>query len=132
MSFIKFKPLTAEMQFKTMITKEQIPDDLKIFLEKDEEVIYAFQAVRDIAIATNKRLIVYDFKGIRGFRREIYSIFYSSITASSIDIHNFDTTVTLTSDSGYQVILNFYKPITLEEMYNIYNYINHQIMKKDK
>lgn len=128
MSFIKFKPLTPEMQFKTLITPEQIPDDLKLFIENDEKIVYAFQSVRDIAIITDKRLIVYDFKGIRGFRREIYSIFYSSITASSINIHNFDTTVILTSDSGYQVVLNFFKPIALEDMYNIYNYINHQIL----
>lgn len=129
MAFIKFKPLTPEMQFKALITFEEIPEDLKLFLETDEEVKYAFRSVRDIGIITNKRLLIYDFKGVRGFRREIHSIMYSAITACSIDIHNFDTTIKLTSDSGYQVLVNFFKPIALEDMYKIFNYINHQIMQ---
>jgi len=58
------------------------------------KAISAYKTVRDIAIFTNKRLIVRDAQGITGKKVEIYSLPYSSIamwsteTAGHIDINS--------------------------------------------
>ena len=39
----------------------------------------AFRTVRDVAIFTNKRLIVKDVQGLTGSKVEIYSLPYSSV-----------------------------------------------------
>ena len=44
-----------------------------------------FKTVRDVAIFTNKRLIVKDVQGLTGSKVEIYSLPYSSVNMWSIE-----------------------------------------------
>ena len=74
------------------------------------------------------RIIIIDLKGIRGFRKSVYTFAYKNISAFSIDVANLDTKMTLNVNNGYNVEIKFSKPITLDEMYNIYNYISNKII----
>ena len=106
-------------------------------LNPGEEVIFAFGGQKNdtfydlfttcVVVLTNKRITIIDRRGVRGFRRTIYSIPFSSISTYSIDIHNFDTAVEIITSSGYQLIVKFQKPIPLETMYSIYNYISNKV-----
>ncbi|QQP70104.1 PH domain-containing protein [Carnobacterium sp. CS13] len=62
-----------------------IPDDISDRLVQGEEAVAAFKTIRDIAIFTNKRLIVRDAQGLRGKKIEIYSLPYSSINMWSTE-----------------------------------------------
>lgn len=63
----------------------EVPADINDRLVPGEEAIAAFKTIRDIAIFTNKRLIVRDAQGLRGKKIEIYSLPYSSINMWSTE-----------------------------------------------
>ncbi len=131
MAFIKFRPLTPTMNFKEIIDAKNVGEDILKLVKKDEEIFCVLRAVRDIGILTNRRIIIVDKKGIRGFRQKIYSIMYSCISNYNIEIKNMDTIIEITLDSGYQVVLSFYKPIPLEDMFKIYNFIDNKILENN-
>lgn len=130
MSYVKFKPLTAELNYTSVVTKEEIEPELLQLFDANEEVFIVCKATRDLVVLTNKRIMILDRKGVRGFRRQIYSVMYRSISTYSIDIHNFNTAIELITDSGYQLILTFSKPIPLETMFDIYKYISSKLLEK--
>ena len=60
---------------------QEIPvlHDVQELLINGEVAERAFRTVRDVAIFTNKRLIVKDVQGLTGSKVEIYSLPYSSV-----------------------------------------------------
>ena len=56
-----------------------VPHDVQELLINGEVAERAFRTVRDVAIFTNKRLIVKDIQGLTGSKVEIYSLPYSSV-----------------------------------------------------
>ena len=56
-----------------------VPHDVQEWLINGEVAERAFRTVRDVAIFTNKRLIVKDVQGLTGSKVEIYSLPYSSV-----------------------------------------------------
>lgn len=63
----------------TFFREVDIPDDITTLLVENEKPIASFATIRDVAVFTNKRLIVKDAQGITGKKVEIYSLPYSSI-----------------------------------------------------
>lgn len=130
MAYIKFKPLTPTMQFNRIVSVEELDKELLGLIDKSETIHFSFSSGRDYGVLTDKRIIISDRKGVRGFRRKFYSIMYDSISTYNLDIHNFDTTIEMTVDSGYIVVLSFYKPIPLEVMFDIYKFLSSNILEK--
>lgn len=60
---------------------QEIPvlHDVQELLINGEVAEWAFRTVRNVAIFTNKRLIVKDIQGLTGSKVEIYSLPYSSV-----------------------------------------------------
>ena len=56
-----------------------VPHDVQELLINGEVSERAFRTVRDVAIFTNKRLIVKDVQGLTGSKVEIYSLPYSYV-----------------------------------------------------
>lgn len=69
----------------TFASECSIPNDVETILVEGEFAKAAYKTVRDIAIFTNKRLIVRDAQGISGKKIEIYSLPYSSINMWSTE-----------------------------------------------
>ncbi len=69
----------------TFSAPSEVPEDINERLVPGEEAVAAFKTIRDIAIFTNKRLIVRDAQGLRGKKIEIYSLPYRSITMWSTE-----------------------------------------------
>lgn len=63
----------------------EIPDDVLDMLISGEQAVCAYKTIRDVAIFTNKRLIVRDAQGISGKKVEIYTLPYSSIVMYSTE-----------------------------------------------
>ena len=58
----------------TLVNECDVPGDVDNLLVKGENAIAAYKTFRDMAIFTNKRLIVRDSQGITGKKIEVYSI----------------------------------------------------------
>lgn len=78
------------MDLKAMLTwtfsiECPIPDDVQNILVEGEKAVCAYKTIRDVAIFTNKRLIVRDAQGLSGKKVEIYSLPYTSINMWSTE-----------------------------------------------
>ena len=67
----------------TFFREVEVPEDASELLLKDERAVAAYATIRDVALFTNKRLLIKDVQGLTGKKVEIYSLPYSSILAWS-------------------------------------------------
>jgi len=74
-SFMKLKPVDPT-NFATMITPTFI---------SGEEILCAFQSIRDGVVFTNKRIIAINVQGITGKKKDFTSLPYSKIQAYSVE-----------------------------------------------
>lgn len=95
-----------------------IPDDVQSILVENEEAICAYKTIRDIAIFTNKRLIVRDAQGLTGKKVEIYSLPYISINMWSTEnagkFLDFNSEVELWTKAGH-IKINLNKKIDIRK-----------------
>lgn len=130
MAFLKFKPIASYFNFYSQIPNSELSGSDVSCLLNDEEIKYVFKSTRDLVILTNKRIILIDKKGIRAFRKTVVSLNYSSISSINMSIRNLDTTFEFILNSSHSMILNFYKPIPLNVMNEIYKHIVNLTLKK--
>lgn len=102
----------------TFNSKCQVPNDVMDLLISGEEPLHAYKTVRDIAIFTNKRLIVRDAQGISGKKVEIYTLPYSSIVMYSTEnagkLLDFNAEVELWTKAGH-IKINLNKGVDIRE-----------------
>lgn len=63
----------------TFVQEVEVPDTVKDLLIAGEEAHVAYKTVRDVAVVTNKRLVIADRQGLTGKKVEIYTIPFKSI-----------------------------------------------------
>lgn len=69
----------------TFNRKCDVPSDIVETLINGEQPLHAFKTTRDVAVFTNKRIIVRDSQGITGKKIETYSLPYKSIQMYSTE-----------------------------------------------
>lgn len=69
----------------TFFQEVQVPADINDMLVSGEQPVAAYKTVRDVAVFTNKRLIVKDSQGVTGKKVEVYSLPYSSVVMWSTE-----------------------------------------------
>lgn len=62
-----------------------IPKEIDEILVAGEVAQAAYKTVRDVAVFTNKRLIVHDTEGIRGKKKEVSSLPWKSVDMWSVE-----------------------------------------------
>jgi len=80
-----------------------VPSDVDDILIPGEKAMHAYKTVRDVAVFTDKRLIVRDAQGLTGKKAEIYSLPYTSILMYSTEnggMLDFDSEVQLWTKLG--------------------------------
>ena len=99
-----------EMQNETTALKwvfyreVDVPRDIEEILVTGEVADRAFKTVRDVAVFTNKRLIVKDVQGLTGTKAEMYSLPYSAVNMWSTEnagILDFSSEVELWTRAGH-------------------------------
>ncbi len=97
--------------FSERVDPNSLDLELNKYLVQGEEVVTAYKTIRDVAIFTNKRLIIRDRQGITGKKIETYTIPYKSINMFSVEnagTLDFTSEVELWTKAGH-VKLNFKK-----------------------
>ena len=69
----------------TFMFECSVPQDVSNMLVPGEVAVCAYKTIRDIAVFTDKRLIVRDAQGITGHKVECYTLPYSSIIMYSTE-----------------------------------------------
>ncbi len=62
-----------------------LPKDIDSLLVDGEKAVCCYKTIRDVAIFTNKRMIVRDAQGLTGKKVEVYTLPYSSIVMYSTE-----------------------------------------------
>jgi len=75
----------SELLSWTFIAECPIPSDISYMLISGEHAVKAFKTIRDVAVFTNKRIIVKDVQGLTGKKVEVYSLPYSSVNMWSTE-----------------------------------------------
>ena len=95
-----------------------VPNDVQDLLVEEEKVVCAYKTIRDVAIFTNKRLIVRDAQGLTGKKIEIYTLPYSSIIMYSTEnagIIDFNAEVELWTKAGH-IKINLGRGVNIREI----------------
>lgn len=116
--------MAAELDFVltwTFISETSIPKDVNNMLVDGERAVAAYKTIRDVAIFTNKRLIVRDAQGITGKKTEIYTLPYSSINMYSSEnagIIDFNSELELWTRAGH-IKINLKKGVDIRKLDNL-------------
>ena len=116
--------MAAELDFVltwTFISETSIPKDVNNMLVDGERAVAAYKTIRDVAIFTNKRLIVRDAQGITGKKTEIYTLPYSSINMYSSEnagILDFNSELELWTRAGH-IKINLKKGVDIRKLDNL-------------
>ncbi|WP_406687570.1 PH domain-containing protein [Rossellomorea vietnamensis] len=76
----------------TFFEEVEVPQELYTMLIEGEKAEVAYKTVRDVAVVTNKRIMIADRQGITGEKLEVYTIpfksiiLYSSENGGALDI----------------------------------------------
>lgn len=74
-----------ELTSWTFVSETQPPKEVNNILVGGEVIVIAYKTVRDVAVITNKRIIVADKQGITGKKVEVYTIPFKSIIMYSTE-----------------------------------------------
>lgn len=103
----------------TFYSRCEIPSDAQNTLLPDEVPVAAYKTIRDVAIFTNKRLIVSDAQGITGKKVEVYSLPWSSVNMWSTEnagkLLDFNSEVELWTRAGH-IKINLNKDVDIREI----------------
>ena len=94
------------------ISNDSVRGEVQGLLVNGEEVIYAFQTIRDQLVFTNKRIISIDVQGLTGKRKSFSTMPYSKIQYFSVQTPGFmelvpDSELFLMFVSGFTATFEF-------------------------
>ena len=103
------------------ISLDQVREELPALLIPDEEVVMAFQTVRDQLVFTNKRIIAIDIQGLTGRRKSFSSLPYSKIQFFTIQTPGFlelvpDSELYLVFSNGFTARFEFHDRVDIGEI----------------
>ncbi|NLM13844.1 MAG: PH domain-containing protein [Epulopiscium sp.] len=113
---------------------EEVPlsPSLQPFISKNEVVHFTVKTVRDVAVFTDKRILVADKQGITGKKIEYYTIPYKNIityaveTAGTFDL---DSEIKLVMSGGISIELKFFKSKGMDKLLlKVYDIINSYVI----
>ncbi|MCG8515808.1 MAG: PH domain-containing protein [Halanaerobiales bacterium] len=103
----------------TFVKETEAPSEVKEILIDGEKIEAAYKTVRDVAVITNKRIIVADKQGLTGKKVEIYTIPFKSIVIYSSEnargILDFNAEIQLWTRAG-TFKLNLKKGINIRKI----------------
>lgn len=129
MAYIKYKELTKYFNFNKELEVDNLPSYITDYLA-DKELIYkVYKTLRDKAIFTDKRMILFDVD-LMSIKKKIHIIPYKSISSGAILFKVNTAAIFLSFDSGYQMRLNFVKldADAKTELRKLYSMIMNSIM----
>lgn len=107
MAYIKYKELTQYFNFNKKLDTNKLPSYVTDYLKDGEVINAAYATMRDKCVFTDRKLVLFDVRGLFGKVKRIHFFPYSSISSSAIEYHNTRVSIMMSMDSGYQVKINF-------------------------
>ncbi|NLX91548.1 MAG: PH domain-containing protein [Firmicutes bacterium] len=97
----------------------EVTPELQQLIHKAETIKFAVKTIRDVAVFTDKRILIADKQGLTGKKVEYYSIPYKSIVTYAIETagrFDLDSEIKLTLAGGLKIELKFFKDKKLNNL----------------
>lgn len=107
MAYIKYKELTQYFNFYKELDINELPNYVSEYIDTNEKILIGYGTMRDKFILTDRKIILFDVRGITGKHKRIHFFPIVSISSCAIDFKTKDICLLLSLDSGYQLRLNF-------------------------
>ncbi len=107
MAYVKYKELTQYFNFNKKLDTDKLPNYVTDYIKEGEVINAAYATTRDKCVFTDRKLILFDVRGIFGKTKRIHFFPYKSISSSAIEYHEASVSIMMSMDSGYQVRINF-------------------------
>jgi len=109
----------AEIMTWTFEEETAPPNEVLDVLIPGEEIEVAYKTIRDVAVVTNKRIIIADRQGLTGKKVEVYTIPFKSIVMYSSENaggrFDFNTEIELWTHAG-RMKLNLKKGVDIRKL----------------
>ncbi len=109
MAYIKFKELAQYFNFFEEMELEKVPSYVTDYLCEKERLKAVYCTFRDKCAFTDRKMILFDKRGILGKTKKIHFFPYHNVSSTTIQYSNNKVTMILVMDSGYQLRLDFVK-----------------------
>ncbi len=110
MAFMKFKPLTPKFNFHKEISLKEIPKYVYDYLN-DETIFFSYQTHKDVALFTDKQIILFNKRGLGGSIKEVSVVPYHSIITTSVFFGKLTSEIRITLYNTYPLTLRFLSTI---------------------
>lgn len=132
MAYIKYKELTQYFNFYKELDIDKLPTYVTDYFEDGEEPFVAYATVRDKFVLTNRKIILFDVRGITGKCKRIHFFPLLSISSTALEFKPNRVSILLSMDSGYQLRINFVRMLAQDKtkMRKIYMHLIHSISEK--
>lgn len=133
MAYIKYKELTQYFNFYKELDIKDLPNYVTDYMEDGEVPFVAYGTYRDKFVLTNKKIILFDVRGIRGKCKRIHFFPLLSISSTALEFKSKSVAILLSMDSGYQLRLNFVNMFAQDKtkLRLIYMHLIHSIVEKN-
>lgn len=132
MAYIKYKELTQYFNFYKELDINALPNYVTDYLEEGEVPFVAYGTMRDKFVLTNKKIVLFDVRGIFGKCKRIHFFPLLSISSTALEFKTNQVAILLSMDSGYQLRLNFIKMLAQDKtkLRSVYMHLIHRISEK--
>lgn len=119
----------AEFANKIFNFYNEVPvtQELQQLVHPSERIQFAVKTIRDVAVFTDKRMLIADKQGITGRKVEYYSIPYKSIVTYAIETagtFDLDSEIKLVLSGGLSIELKFFKDKNMNNLlFKVYHTI---------
>lgn len=132
MAYIKYKELTQYFNFYKELEIQKLPTYVTDYLEEGEIPYVAYGTVRDKFVLTDRKIILFDVRGLTGKCKRIHFFPLLSISSTALEFKPNQVAILLSMDSGYQLRLNFIKMLAQDKtkIRSVYMHLIHRISEK--
>ncbi|TDT62816.1 PH domain-containing protein [Fonticella tunisiensis] len=104
-----------------------VTEELQRLVHPSEKIQFSVKTIRDVAVFTDKRMLIADKQGLTGKKVEYYSIPYKSIVTYAIETagtFDLDSEIKLTLSGGLNIELKFFKDKKMDSLlFKVYHTI---------
>jgi hypothetical protein len=126
MAYMKTKEITKYFYFYKELDIKELPKYVTDYIDSDEKILCAYATRRDKGVFTDKKILLFDVKGLSLTSKQIHTIPYNSVSSLAILFDLSRAELIFYLDSGYPLVLKFrnMKADDKSQLRNLYSEIS--------
>ena len=132
MAYMKTKEITKYFYFYKQLDIKELPKYVTDYIDSDEKTLCAYATRRDKGVFTDKKILLFDVKGLSLTSKQIHTIPYNSVSSLAVLFDLSRAELIFYVDSGYPLVLKFrnMKADDKSQLRNLYSEISKIIRNK--